>query len=141
MTMFDGELPAVTDTLSKTDSLRRFGSELVTTRPASASGGIDNMTLPTWVQFVPFADTDPVMVVPDRSSFTHVGGACTAVSRNVVSASVLGRIMNSRSLVGRRSRITCADPGFVDCRIITPALANVFVFCILRMRATIWPSP
>src|SRR5262252_936346 len=56
---------------------------------------------------------------------------------NVVEPPVAVRVMNSTSPVGRTSRMTWAEPGSSESRIITPAFANVFVGVVLVTRATI----
>src|SRR5437764_14792034 len=60
---------------------------------------------------------------------------------NVVSAPVAGLDMNSRSPVGRTSRITCADDGSSESRSITPTFANGFVFRRLLTRRNTSPLP
>src|SRR5262249_59761315 len=92
-------------------------------------------------QFDPSADIHAVTVDPARTSLSQVGGACTAPLIQFVAAPVAGRVMNSTSLLGRRSRIACAAFAASDSRIMIPAFANVFVFPMLDTRAMICPSP
>src|SRR5262249_662912 len=64
------------------------------------------------------------------------GAGCPAPVSQVVAAPALGRVMNSTSPVGRRSRMTWTASAAVDVRIMMPALANVLVFCRLATGAT-----
>src|SRR5262249_43961213 len=129
--------PLVTVTLSNVDLFSVLAATLQTTRPATALVPMLSVVLPTVVHVLPSADTAPVTVLPLRVRRIHAGGVLNAVARNVVSAPALDRIMNSRSPVGRTSRMTWAALAAVDSRIITPAFANVFVFCMLVSRAAI----
>src|SRR5262249_25745411 len=89
-----GALPD-TDTLSNVDVLSVLVATEQTTRPASALVPMFSVVLPIVVQFAPSADAAAVTVLPLRVSRSHVGGARNAVPRNVVSAPVAERVMNS----------------------------------------------
>ena len=76
-----------------------------------------------------------------RDSFTHIGTPGGAVAMNVVSPLVDDRVMNSISPPGLTSSTTCRDEADSVSLSITPAFANVLVFCIDATRATIVASP
>jgi hypothetical protein len=128
-------------TLSKVDVLSVEISWLVTARPTNALDAIEIVAAPTVVHVLPSADMNPVTVPPLRVSFSHCGDAWLPPPMYVVAPPVADRVMNSRLPFGRASRMTCADPDAVVSRSMTPALANVLVFCRPVTRATICPSP
>ena len=77
-----------------------------------------------------------------RTSFSQLGGGwSTALTVNVEApgSSLVAR--NSIPPPGRTSTMAFGAFAFSDSRIITPALAKVFVFVMLVTRATICPSP
>ena len=102
---------------------------------------IDEVVEPTRVHVLPSDDTKPVIVEPARVSFSHTGAAAALPAMKFVMPPVVERVMNSMPPPGFTSRITCADPAVSVSRSITPAFANVFVFCTLATRVTTCPSP
>src|SRR5262245_50881764 len=87
--------PAVTVTLSNVDVLSVFVATEQTTRPACTLAPALNAVLPMVVHDEPSSDTDAVTVLPLRTRRTHAGGVLNDVARNVVSAPVAERVMNS----------------------------------------------
>ena len=114
---------------------------LVTIIPARALEGNVMVVLPTVVHVWPSTEMSPVIVVPARVSRSHTGGVCEAPASQEVCAPSLLRVMNSMLPLGSTSSMTCAADGLTDSRIITPAFAFELVFCRLRTRARISPSP
>jgi hypothetical protein len=135
------ELPAVTLTLSKTDAFNAEVSWLVTARPTTTALLIQTIWLPTTCQSDPSADTEAVNVSPFRVSFTQAGGACVDVPPTIVAVPHVVLARNSIAPDGTRSTTAFGAPEPTDSRIITPALAHVFVFCMRTTRAMISPSP
>ena len=126
----------VTTTLSNAEVLRTDVSWLPTINPTLADV-MATVVLPMTIQSDPFADTEPVAVLPVRASFSHVGGACDPLAMNVVAPPLDERAMNSMLPSGRTSSNTWGDPAAVVSRSMTPAFANVFVFCTAVTRDTI----
>jgi len=114
---------------------------LVTAMPMLTEAAIVTVTVPIDAHTDPSLELNAWKELPDRVSFSHAGGACVPVPRNVVDAPVAVRAINSSGPPGRMSRSTCAEPAVVVSRIITPAFANEFVFPRPVIRTTIVPSP
>ena len=136
-----GGVAAVTATLSNVAVLSVAVFALVAINPMYAEAPMLSVVLPTVAHAAPSPEIAAVTVVPARVSLSHAGGACVAAARKLVCAPALWRVMNSTSLVGRRSRMTCAAPAASDSRIMTPAFAYALGFCRLATRATICVSP
>ncbi len=80
---------------------------LVTTRPTLAVVPSVTLVLPTVVHVEPSADTKPVTVEPDRTSFSHVGTGSDAPASQAVEPPSLVRVMNSMLPPGWASMMTC----------------------------------
>ncbi|HUP70653.1 MAG TPA: hypothetical protein VM142_12690, partial [Acidimicrobiales bacterium] len=104
-----------------------FVSWLVTTRPTRAELAIASVVVPTVVQLLPFDETKPVTVDPERTSFNHAGVGWDVLASQSVDPPFVERVMNSMLPPGFKSRITCAAFAAVDARSITPALAYELV--------------
>ena len=88
-------LEAVTATESNVAVLSCPVLWLVTTRPTLAVVPSVTLVLPTVVHVEPSADTKPVTVEPDRTSFSHDGTGSDAPASQAVEPPSLVRVMNS----------------------------------------------
>src|ERR1043165_5963868 len=93
------------------------------------------------VQFVPSLDTNALNWDPVRESDSQIGN-CEGDRPPIhsVSAPEEGRVNTSTRPDGVTSTRTCAADGSSESRIISPALAKLFVLSRLLTRNTIWPS-
>ena len=78
---------------------------------------------------------------PMRSSFTQYGALFSVPTWLTVAAPAASRRWKSVPLPCVTSMKALGEPGVNVSRIITPALADVEVFCRLLTRATMKPSP
>src|SRR5215471_18768232 len=129
-------LDAVTATESNVAVLIWDVSWLVTIRPTLTLAGSVMVVLPTAVHVSPSLDTEPVIVEPERTSFSHVGTGSVAPASHDVWPPFVDRVMNSMLPPGWASRMTCADPAVRSPRNISPALALLLVFVRLATCAT-----
>ena len=114
----------------------------VTARPTcTVAASPDNVCVPIWVQVNPLADSNPVSVDPDRTSFTHRGTADPLPAVCTDSPLVTGRRWNATPLPAVTSTDACRAPAANDSRTITPALAHSSEFANDATRATNCPSP
>src|SRR5262245_35133378 len=84
---------------------------------------------PTVVQVVPLAEIDAVNVLPDRTSFTQYGAAMPVCDPpSAAEPPVVDRYSNFAPLEGVIYKPAYADPAARVSRIMTPALAETWVF-------------
>jgi hypothetical protein len=102
---------------------------------------IEIVALPTTFQEVPSVETDPVNRLPARARRTQYGAL--GPDRPVLWLEEFAdtRRWKAAPFDGVSAMKACLEPVAVDSRIITPALAQEWVFCWLLTRATTSPSP
>ena len=122
-----------TTTLSNVAVASRVVSWLDTPRPRWTSAGIANVSLPTVVHVDPFAERNAVIVLPRRSSFTHIGAVPAPPLVLVDIPPCATRRWNASPLPGETSMNACAESAVSRSRIMTPALTQACT-CILPMR-------
>src|SRR6266536_6276783 len=96
---------------------------------------------PTVVQVEPSEEVNPVNVLPDRLTRTHLGGVALAPDMLAEVPPVELRNWKAVAPPAESSMCACLEPPVRVSRIMTPALAQTFVFSMPVTRARISPSP
>src|SRR5262245_19092037 len=136
-----GPVVPVSDTLSNVPAVTTPLLWLHTPSPMKTLAAIEMVALPTAVQVVPLVERSAVNVVPLRVRRTQYGAVNPATDVFVGCAPVVVPRMNSMPAPGVSSSMACVEGPLNVSRIITPALANWFVFWIETTRAVIDPLP
>src|SRR5882724_9000504 len=97
--------------------------------------------VPCCVQVTPSGERKAVKTLPLRTSLTQYGAAFPATTASEVPPPVELRHWNETPLTGVTNMLDSLLLAAKVSRIMTPALVQLFVFCSLTTRATIWPSP
>ena len=100
-----------------------------------------NVSLPTSAHVAPSADSNAVIVLPLRVSFTQRGAVESVPAVLTLVLPSASRRWNARPLAPDTSMKACAEPAVSDPRNITPAFVQLATFCTEATRATIDPSP
>ena len=131
----------VTATLSRMAAPRTGLLWLVTARPTKTLADMGIVSEPTRVQVTPSAEREAVKVLPARTILTQEGATTPAMVVDAEIPPAATRRWKDAPWPGVRTIEACAEPGASVSRIITPALAQTFVFRTLVTRATTVPSP
>ena len=113
----------------------------VTQRPKYTWLGSDIVTEPTEVQLTPSGEVYPRNRLPTRVSRTQYGATTCGPAVRLLPPPAEMRRWKEVPLPGVITIIACREFAVSDCRIMTPALAESFVFCTPLTRARISPSP
>src|SRR5690606_9976719 len=113
-----------------------------TATPTNTSTPMEMETESTRVHESPSYDRYPSNVCPERMTLTHRGNDCEPLAVVVeVDPPIEERLTSSAPPSSSIIMKACLDPAAKLSRIMTPACAEVSVFSMLVILATISPSP
>ena len=136
-----GEGRRTTSTFVKVAVARVEVLWLVTASPTYTVDAIEMVSLPSSDQLLPLDDRYAENVEPRRTNLTQYGAVTDPLEEFAVDPPVLTRRWNVSPFPGVTAANTCRDVAVNVSRIMTPALAQEFVFWSVATRATISPSP